>query len=712
MANSISQAVERVDNRAKASGQTRYLADIPREGVLHGRFFRSDRARARILDISLPPVPADCRVLSCGDVPGLNVVSFLVDDWPVFAGKMVEHVGEPILLVVGPDVEVLADVVAGITVAYEDLPPVLTIDDSRCTPQAGFDFTTGDPKAAFAAADRIISGEYKTGSQEHVYLEPQGMLAIPRQDGITLQGSMQCPFFVRRAVHRVLGLPLEKVQVVQTPTGGAFGGKEDYPSVLACQAAVAATVTGSPVLLVLERDEDIQVTCKRHPSRILVRTAHDSAGRPTAMDVDITLDGGAYTGLSPVVLQRAMFVAGGVYNIENIRCRGRVLATNTVVAGAFRGFGGPQGIFAVEMHMDQVARELGISPLEYKRTHLVRTGDQTATGGRYHSRVVIDQIADRLEKLSGFEEKFKTLGRRPGEPGVTDQEAPLRGIGQALVLHGAGFTGSAERDVIRSTVKLERDDAGRVTILVSNVEMGQGLQTTMRKIVARVLDLTLDEIDFPDPDTDRVPDSGPTVASRSIMIVGKLVERAAEDLKRRRDEPGTISAVQHYRQPSHIQWDNETLTGDAYPDYSWGGVAVQVAIDPLTGVVTTEKVWAVHDVGTPIDEMIVQGQVEGGILQGLGWASLEVLEFEEGRLRQGTLTDYTIPTAFDAPPIVSELMDNPSAVGPFGAKGAGEVTFVGVPAAFASAVGHALGVPVTELPIRPEHVLDLLEGLL
>jgi CO/xanthine dehydrogenase Mo-binding subunit len=427
------------------------------------------------------------------------------------------------------------------------------------------------------------------------------------------------------------------------------------------------------------------------------------------MEFDVTLDGGAYTGLSPVVLQRAMFVAGGVYRIPNIQCRGQVLATNTVVSGAFRGFGGPQGIFAVEMHMERVARELGIEPLAYKQRYLVASGDRTATGGTYHSQVVIDRITDRLKTLSDFDEKYEAFGRHPGVPVAADDLTPLRGIGQALVLHGAGFTGSAEQDVIKSKVKLRRDAAGRVEILVSNVEMGQGLQTTMRKIVAQVLEISLRDIDYADPDTDRVPDSGPTVASRSIMIVGKLVEKAAEKLKERLGETGEIIAEQDYEQPAYIQWDNETFTGDAYPDYSWGAVALQVAIDPLTGAIAVEKVWAVHDIGTPIDELIVQGQVDGGILQGLGWACLEVLENEGGRLRQGTLTDYTIPTACDAPPIVSELVDNPSAVGPFGAKGAGEVTFLGAPVALASAVSHALGVPVTELPIRPEHVLELLE---
>ena len=710
MGSLISQAVERVDNRAKTSGQARFLTDLPCAGMLHGRVLRSERPRARLTDISLPPLPAGYRVVSADDVPGLNVVSFLVDDWPVFADKVVGHIGEPILLVVGPDVEVVADIIAGVTVSYEDLPPVLTLDDPGATRQAHFSFTTGDPAAAFAAADRIISGEYRTGSQEHIYLEPQGMLAIPRPDGITLQGSMQCPFFVQRAVHRALGLALDKVQVVQTTTGGAFGGKEDYPSVLACQTAVAAMVTGAPVLLVLERDEDILATCKRHPSRIRVRTSHDTTGKPTAMEFDVTLDGGAYTGLSPVVLQRAMFVAGGVYRIPNIQCRGQVFATNTVVSGAFRGFGGPQGIFAVEMHMERVARELGIPPLSYKQRYLVASGDRTATGGTYHSQVVIDRITDRLKTLSDFDEKFEAFGRIPGDPIATEDSTPRRGIGQALVLHGAGFTGSAEQDVIKSRVKLLRDAAGRVEIFVSNVEMGQGLQTTLRKIVAQVLEIPLGDVEYANPDTDRVPNSGPTVASRSIMVVGKLIERAAEELKQRQGETGEIIVEKDYEQPAYIQWDNETFTGDAYPEYSWGAVALQVAIDPLTGAIAVEKVWAVHDVGTPIDEMIVQGQVDGGILQGLGWASLEVLEKSDGRLRQGTLTDYTIPTACDAPPIISELFDNPSAVGPFGAKGAGEVTFLGAPVALASAVSHALGVTVTELPIRPEHVLELLEN--
>ena len=710
------KSVKRVDNRAKVAGSAEYIADFPSEGQLHARPVFSDRPHAKILGIDLPDLPSGYTTVGSDNVPGVNGVSLVNSDWPVFADGFVRYVGETVLLLVGPDRERLADLAERTVVLYEDIPSVLTIEDAERdgapvifgedNRQAKYRFTTGDPEAAFAAADRIITGEYRTGAQEHIYLETQGIIAIPEEGGITVRGSMQCPWFIHRAVRQALDWEPERVRVVQATTGGAFGGKEEFPSLIACQAAVAAVTTGRPVRLILDRSDDILSTCKRHPSRIRVRTAHDTNGNPTAMDFDITLDGGAYTGLSPVVLQRTMFVAGGVYRIPNIECRGEVLATNTPVAGAFRGFGGPQGLFAVEAHMERVARELGVPPLEYKQQRLVGTGDKTATGGTYHNTVVLEQILSQVKELSGYDTNYDELIKKTGGPG----SKKLRGIGHALVLHGAGFTGSGERDMIRSRVKLRRLEDGRVEILISIVEMGQGLQTTMRKIVARVLDISIDDILYANPDTDRVPDSGPTVASRSIMIVGKLIERAAEEMKERRNEKGEVSVVKNYEHPDCIEWDNDTFVGDAYPDYSWGGVIVQVAIDPVTYELEVEHVWAVHDIGTPIDERVVHGQVEGGILQGLGWASIEVLEQSGGRLRQGTMTDYTIPTSCDAPPIVSELIVNPSPIGPFGAKGAGEVTFVGAPIALASAVNHALGIIVDELPVRPENLLAKMEG--
>ncbi|RLE17200.1 MAG: aldehyde oxidase [Acidobacteria bacterium] len=709
MKNTISTPVDRLDGPDKASGRAIYTDDIRPDGLLFARTLRSDRPRARILDIKLPELPDGYFIVNKNDVPGRNRIKMLEDDWPFFAEEVVNYVGEPILLVVGPDREQVNQILKSIEISYEDLPPVLSLEDAITAESpifgddnsfAAYEFQKGDPDSAFDAAKTIIEGEFKTGYHEQAYMEPQGMIGSYTDGKLTVTGSMQCPFYVKNAMVQLTGFPENRVQVIQATTGGAFGGKEEYPSLLAGHVAMAAIKTGKPVKLVLERGEDLAVTTKRHPSVSRYRSAVDENGRVTAMEADITLDGGAYAGLSAVVLQRALFAAIGVYNIPNVIVRGRVLATNHVPSGAFRGFGAPQAFFAVEMHMEQIAAELGMNPLTFKEIHLVQKGDTTATGGVLRDEIKIREMLNRVLKLSDYRKKEGMFASRKGRF--------RNGIGLGIYLHGCGFTGKGE-EIIQGTATVRKLAEDRAEILVSNVEMGQGAQTTLRKIVATTLELPIENIDYPNPDTDRVPDSGPTVASRTVIIVGHLLESAAKELKARWDENEVLSVSKSYRHPSYIQWDQDKLQGDAYPAYSWGVVAVEVEVDTLTYETAIKGVWAVHDVGVAIDEDIIRGQIEGGILQGLGYASIEVMDTENGAYRQRSFTDYIIPTAVDAPKIESELVDNPYEYGPFGAKCAGELPIAGAAPAYAAAVGHALGIPVHEIPAKPETLIKRVE---
>lgn len=704
----ISTPVDRVDGPEKTSGRAIYTDDIRPRDLLYARTLRADRPRAHIPGIRLPEIPDGYFIVDKNDVPGHNRIKMLEDDWPFFAEEVINHVGEPILLVVGPDREEVDRILHGIEVSYEDLPPVLTVKESleaenpifgddNCF--ASYEFQKGDPDSIFASNKTIIEGEFKTGYHEQAYMEPQGVIGSYVNGKLTVTGSMQCPYYVKNAMVQLTGFPEDRVQIIQATTGGAFGGKEEYPSLLAGQAAVAAIKTGKPVKLVLERGEDLAVTTKRHPSVSRYRSAVDENGRLIAMEADITLDGGAYAGLSAVVLQRALFAAIGVYNIPNVTVRGRVMATNQVPSGAFRGFGAPQAFFAVEMHMEQIASELGLNPLTFKEIHLVKQGDTTATGGLLRDKIKIREMLSKVLKMSDYRKKEGIFASRNGRF--------RKGIGLGTYLHGCGFTGKGE-DTIQGTATIRKLAEDRAEILISNVEMGQGAQTTLRKIVAVTLGLPIQNIDYPNPDTDRVPDSGPTVASRTIIIVGHLLESAAKELKSRWDENATLSVSKTYHHPSYIEWDQDTLQGDAYPAYSWGVLAVEVEVDTLTYETEITGVWTVHDVGVAIDEEIIRGQIEGGILQGLGYASLEVMDTADGAYRQRSFTDYIIPTAVDAPIIESLLVDNPYEYGPFGAKCAGELPIAGAAPAYAAAVSHALGVPVHEIPVKPE---TLIKGL-
>ncbi len=707
MERGIGAPARRVDALDKAAGRTRYLADLDFPGLLHARLLRSTCPRARIGRVVLPPLPPGCAVIDHRDVPGRNRIALIRDDWPAFAEDRVDFAGEVILLLAGPDREALRRLHDGIRVEYEPLKPAFSIEEAERLAggpifgadnlYADYTVVKGDPEAGFARAARIVEDVCRTGFQEHAYLEPQSMAAAWEEGRVVLYGSLQCPWYVHRAAVTVLGCAEDGVRVVQAPTGGGFGGKEDYPEIIGAPLAVAAYRLRRPIRLVLDRREDLAYTSKRHPSEIRYRTALDGSGAILAMEIDIRLNGGAHESYSAVVLQRAVFTSTNVYDIPNVRVRGRAYATNTVPSGAFRGFGGPQAIFGMETHLLHIARELGVEPLDYKRRYFLRQGSPTVTGGAIHEPVLLEPMLRRVEAMSGYRGKRLAYSR-----------GGRRGIGLSVFLHGCGFTGDGEQRVIQARVRLERSPDGRVEILAANTEIGQGFATAARKIVAAVLELPLEAVVYREPDTARVPDSGPTVASRSVMIVGRLLQQAAAAVKERRGEPGTVSVEKRYSPPPWQRWDQASFRGDAYPAYGWGVNVVEVEVDPLTGEVRLLGTWAVYDVGTAIDRRIVEGQAAGGMAQALGWAGLERLTLKDGLFEQRTLADYAIPTSRDCPPLEVDLVDNPYPYGPFGAKGAGELTFAGAAPAFLAAVEQAAGGRFSQIPLTPEVVLEAL----
>jgi len=703
----------RGDGAAKRSGRAKYLADVEVPGLLYAKTVRSPLPHARIRAILLPELPGGYDVVDRNDVPGRNRVKMLFDDQPLFAEETVRYTGEPVLLVVGPDREVLSRLAAAVRIDYEPLDPFFDVAAGAGDPERAFaDYLVvkGSPDEAFSSAALIVTEDFETGIQEQFYLEPQGATAVYEGGRITVYASMQCPYYVKNALVQAFGWPADRVRAVQTATGGAFGGKEDYPSILACQAAVASYKTGRPVRLVLERGEDLAFTPKRHPSRTVLKAAISEAGELLALDADIVLDAGAYTGLSSVVLQRALFALSGVYDIPNCRARGRAVLTNNPPEGCFRGFGAPQAFFAVESFMNHLAERLGKDPVEFRRPLVARKGGKTLTGGTFHDEVPALVLLERALAASGYAEKHGRYAALSLDAtgGRTDLGKRL-GIGFSVFLHGCGFTGSGERDHIKAKVRLEKK-GGRAVLRASSTEMGQGASTTLRKIVAGVLGLPVELTVYENPDTDAVPDSGPTVASRTAMIVGGLFERAARKMKERWSTEESFSIEESYVHPSHVIWEQDTFSGDAYQAFSWGVNVVEIALDPVTFEVETRKAWAFHDVGRAADELIVRGQAEGGLVQGLGFAGLEVMETANGRMRQATAADYCIPTAADVPDMETGLVDNPYEHGPSGAKGVGELTIVGAAPAYAMAVENALGLPIHRVPVRPEDLIDLWAG--
>jgi len=696
---SIRKSVIKADHEIKVDGSAKYIADIKFNNSLHAKTLRSEKAKALIKNISIPKLKEGYYVVEGKDVPGLNKVKVIQNDMPIFADKEVNYIGEPILLVVGPELEEVIKILDEIKVEYEEDIPVFDMREAK-EEFAKYEYEKGNIKDAFKKASRVIEEEFYTGYQEQAYLETQGVVGVYEDGKTSVYGTLQCPYYIKGAVIQALGCSDDKVRIVQTTTGGGFGGKEDYPSLIGAQVAVATNKTKKPVRLILERVEDMSFTTKRHPALLKYKTALDENNNIIGMDVDITLDGGAYETLSSVVLQRSLLCAIGVYNIPNIKVKGSVVRTNTAPNGAFRGFGGPQSIFAIETHMAHVAKKIECTPLEFKNRYLVKTGDDTSTGGKFSYEVKLEEMIEKAEKISNFSEKYKKYSN---ESGII-----RKGIGMSIFLHGCGFTGSGERDHIKAKVKLLKDENEVIEILVANTDMGQGLQTTFKKIVAKVLDKNYEEIVYKNPDTDRVPDSGPTAASRSIMVVGKLLERAANRLKENWLEGEKQIIEENYKHPDLIPWDVEKFNGDAYPSYSWGINVVEVEVNTITANTEVTGIYTVFDIGIPIDETIMEGQIQGGVIQGLGYASCENMESKDGRLKQHSITDYIIPTSKDVVNIKNIIVDNPCDLGPFGAKGAGELTLVGTAPAYADAIENALGVKVNKIPITPEWIMEVI----
>ena len=705
----ISKSVVRKDHAPKITGTSIYVDDYANTGVLTGRFLRSKTARARIVSVTVPELPPGYFYVDKDDVPGVNKVHIVMDDTPVFAQDTVEYIGEPIAMVVGPDVRQVEAILAGIRVEYEELEPVL---DLRRADTVFFDYEygRGDLEKAFAEADQVFTEEFSTGYQDQTYLETQGMMAEPEPDGrMFVHGSLQCVYYVHTALMQALGCGPEDVHVLQDVTGGGFGGKEDFPSILGCQVAVAAKKAGAPVRCVFSRREDLEFTPKRHPSLCTYRAAVKD-GRVTAMDIEVLFNAGAYTTLSAVVLQRGVICASGVYNIEHLHVHGKALKTNTVPSGAYRGFGAPQTFFAVEMFMDHIAKDLGEDSLEFKERHLVKQGDKTSTSGIYHFPVPLPDMIEEVNAACDFRRKHK-------EYALPQTGRFRRGIGMSLYFHGAGFTGSGERDIIKAVCRLAKHADGTVEILAANGEIGQGLRTTFPKIVAKELGLPLEKVCFEHPDTARVPDSGPTVASRSLMIVGELLRRCAVRLRETWVDGEEQMVEGDFKESDFmIPFYLDKFQGDAYPTYAWGVNAIEVEVDTYTGLTKILGAYGSFDVGTPMDEGIVMGQMEGGFLQGIGYASMESMDYDSrGRIRNNSFSDYLIPTAADVPNLTCMLHVEKYPDGPYGAKGAGELPLVGAPGAYVEAMEQALGgsVRLRHAPFTPEDTMKVIakEGL-
>jgi len=765
----IGTSPPRKEGRAKVLGTAQYIDDQTLPDRWHGATIRSTIARGHIKSITFAPhIPwHEYAIVRAADIPGENTIVHLTKDHPCLAADEINHVAEPILLLAHPDKSALLAARAAITITYDELPGVFTIEASESA-AAAFDKDSNDTAniiwpgshhggtpncfrtyqmysgdaeqtedaiaTAFEAASigqaHIIEGEYTTGAQEQLYIEPNGIIAECHRsptgaiEAVTVRGSMQCPYYLVHALTLVFNLPEEKCRVIQVETGGAFGGKEDFPSVIGSHAALLAMKSGHPVKIIYDRGEDMAATTKRHPSRTRIRTAVSSDGKLLAGTIDIAIDGGAYATLSPVVLSRATIHAPGPYKWPALRVRSKAMATNIPPHGAFRGFGAPQSLFALERHMDKIARTLNLSPEEFRRRNFLSTGDTTATGQLLHEPVDMQHLLTRALADSDYHAKRTRFAAENPHSQIK------RGIGFAAFMHGTGFTGSGERR-LNSLVHLDILPNGRPQLLVSSTEFGQGTNTILSQVAAQTLALPYDDILIHEVDTAVVPNSGPTVASRTAMIVGKLVERASlQILTTLRNEaalptPHTreqlITAAKSYLTHHHqlrasvryepatkIHWDDDLYRGDAYPGYAWAVYVAEVAVDLDTYMATVTRFDALQEVGRVLHPILARGQVEGGVAQGIGYALYEKCVYKDGHLMNNQMTNYIMPTSADLPDIHVHFEEVPSIHGPGGAKGIGELPMDGPAPAILNAIEDATGIAFNSIPLLPEDIFERL----
>jgi CO/xanthine dehydrogenase Mo-binding subunit len=711
----------------KLTGLAKYADDLVFPGAWYGATIRSTDPHARLRSIDLDPKFdwSTVVVVTADDIPGDNVVSLIQDDQPVLVpiGGEIQHQAEPVCLLAAPDRALLRQAKGHVSLRAERLPA--TFDPLASDHEfAHFELGKGDVEAGLAAADIVVEGEYRVGHQEQLYIENQAMIAVPRPDGgIEIHGSMQCPYYIHGALKRALNLTDAQAVVIQTETGGGFGGKEEYPSIIALHAALLAQRVGKPVRMMYDRHEDISATTKRHPAWIRHRTGVTREGALVAQDIEVVMDGGAYVTLTPVVLSRGTIHAAGPYECPNVRIRGRAMRTNTPPNGAFRGFGAPQTEFAAETQVNRVAERLRLSPLALRRSWVYREGGVTPTGQVLRESVAGIEVLEAAAQASEYEGVTSHTKRAQAQR--SDDARSARGIGLALAWHGAGFTGSGEVK-LASVASLELAADGRVRILTASTEMGQGTKTIFPQLVAEELEVDSDEVEIAPQDTSIVPDSGPTVASRTAMVVGGLLITAARRLKSQVEEAtgkpfadshrsfaqthGPLRVDERFTPYPGITFDDETYTGDAYPAYGWAAAVAEVEVDLDTGEVQVTDVVSADEIGRVIHQVLAEGQVEGGSLQAVGYATIEELKLVDGRYQNDRLATYLIPTALDAPRITSILLEHPYSGAPHGAKGVGELPMDVVAPAVVAAIHDATGTWITDLPATAERVLAALTG--
>ena len=747
----LGKSINRPDAPGKTTGGTRFLTDIAVDNMAHGAPVYSSIPFGEYTSIDLSEakkVDGYIDFVSAKDIPAENQIGVIVPDQPLFADKTVRFIGDSIGLVVAETHEAAIEAAKAVSISYAEKTPYYTIDESRDAEDNFIDESNlachhkvrkGDIQKGFVESDQIIEARFKTPYQEHYYLEPQACIASPNgSDKMKILGSLQCPFYIQKAIARVFDWPYENILVEQAPTGGAFGGKEDIPSEVCARAAVAAMKINRPVKVVYTRHDDAQLTSKRHPFQMYYKVGVKNDGTLVSAEILLEENAGAYATLSTVVSYRSCAQAMGPYVIPNIHVDSNSYLTNLPTTGAFRGFGSPQAAFGHERMMDVIADELGIGPMALRLKNVIKPGDQTQTAQVLNESVGAEETIQEAAKLA----KWDTFN-------PTKDGRYKYGLGMSSIHYG-NCLGAAGWHMDGSGVNIKLFPDGNVHVAYGLVEMGQGSETAVRQMTAEAMGISMDRITVLPTNSAQVPDSGPAVASRNVVMTGNAIRNATkkilpvlknsaaewmscsiDDISISNDiinDRSSGTEIQFHElcdymgktqtdmeftgwwHTPELDYDATTGIGEAYFSYSFATQIAKVKVDTLTGLVDVENIYAAYDVGKAINPSGIEGQVEGGSAQGIGWATTEDFKIKDGKVQTPNLTTYLLPTALDSADVETTIVEKPEPEGPWGAKGIGEPSIIPTAGAVANAVSNAIGIQMNEIPLTPERVLNALNG--
>ena len=743
----VGRSMVRADALDKCLGRARFTADYIPRGTIVVKVLRSTKPHAllRRVDASAAlEVPGVEVVLTGADVPGENQIGYALPDQPLLNDVKVHYVGDPIALVCAKGEDAAQEALDVIQVEYEPLPTVLDVDAALAEgapvihKENNVAVTTqirkGDTVKGFRKAKVVVEDTYWSPYQEHMALEPEAAYAVPEGAGkVTVVACMQSPHLVREKVAHVLGWGLNRVRIIQALTGGAFGKKDDTGPLISAYAALAAVKTGKPAAIVYDRSEVMTSTPKRFPARFKYRSGADGSGKITAVEVDITLECGAYANRAPFWLWRQTAHACGPYEVPNVSVDGRAVYTNKVYGGSFRGFGNLALHFAAEQQVDKLAYELGIDPVDFRLRNILREGSHTTCDQ------VLDSSVGLEECLRGVAEASEWAKHR--EP--VREGNRVRGWGVGCAYHG-NSTSRSTPDWSAASLMLHED--GTLTYRTAICELGQGSPFGHAKIVAEIVGADMTSIKIEQPDTDSTPDSKPTHGSRGLMMGGtaaadaaiKLRERMvrvaadmlgcpqkqvelrdsaaynkrkpevkipfkelAEEMHVRGESPGSYG---FYASPKRF-FDPETGLGVNYSVYTFAATVAEVEVDLETGQAEVVKVWPAMDVGKAIDPLMVEGQIQGAVSQGIGFALMENLQLRDGVVLNPGFKDYVVPSAMDTPEVDDTIIvESAYKYGAFGAKGVGEPAIISVVPAVVNAIHHATGLRFSTIPVTPDRL--------